>query len=333
MPFPSLVRSRSNNIPAQARNRLSAKTPCSRGLRIGGTMRWDPFDMATAAHRSLTRYPSYSNDSYPGRDWGGRSQFTDDAGPGDESDDEDDLLMDEYDDFNEPDEDSWQPSFLKQHRRDTGQNKSLGGDPDDDEFTPSGMVGIPQEMRALSGSTPRHHPHRAASFDLHAVHRPQQHQAPLASSYHHNHGQGPGSGSGPGLPSQGQQELRQYPDAPLPMAHHPNGHLIHGRHPIHNRLMMGGFEYPRYTAFGSNAMTFAQPKASHHGYAQPVGIIQRSASSGLDYGTFTRQAAVDDPQVDDPPDERQDNDVRQATEEESSGSRMDQDEVEHEPTG
>ncbi|KAF9328936.1 hypothetical protein BG006_007943 [Podila minutissima] len=93
---------------------------------------------------------SYSNDSYPGRDWGGRSQFTDDTGPGDESDDEDDLLMDEYDDFNEPDEDSWQPSFLKQHRRDTGQNKSLGGDPDDDEFTPSGMVGIPQEMRALS---------------------------------------------------------------------------------------------------------------------------------------------------------------------------------------
>lgn len=95
---------------------------------------------------------------------------------------------------------------------------------------------------------------------------------------------------------------------------------------------MGGFEYPRYTANGSNAIAFARPKTSHHGYVQPGGM-QRSVSSGLDYGTFTRQAVVDGPQMDDLPDERQDQDIRQAAEEESSDSRIDQDEVEQEPTG
>lgn len=293
-----------------------------------GCRRSSQSDALPVSSRSVLQSP-YSNDSYSGRDWGGRGQFTDETGPGDESDDENDLLMDEDNDFNEPDEDSWQPSFLKHHRRDTGQSKSSGGDLDDDEFTPSGMVGIPQEIRPFSGA-PRHHPHRAASFDLHPGLRLQQHQAPLSSSYHHSHGQGPGPGPGPGsgLPSQG-QELRQYPDAPLPMAHHPNGHLIHGRHPIHNRLMMdAGLEYPRYTV-GSNTVSFSQPKASHHGLYSPWGTLQRSVSSGLNYDNFTRGA--DGPQVDDLPDEHPGaKDAREQVEQEGDSARMDQDEVEHE---
>lgn len=293
-----------------------------------GYRRSSQSDALPVSSRSVLQSP-YSNDSYPGRDWGGQSQFTDEAGPGDESDDEDDLLMDEDDDFNDPDEDSWQPSFLKHHRRDTGQSKSSGGELEDEEFTPSGMVGIPQEIRPFSGAAPRHHPHRAASFDLHAGHRPQQHQALLSSSYHLSHGQGSGPGPGSGLPSQG-QELRQYPDAPLPMAHHPNGHLIHGRRPIHNRLMMGaGPEYPRYTV-GSNTVAFSQPMASHHGLYGPGGTMRRSVSSGLDYGIFTR-GAIDGSQVNDPPDEHPGaKDAREQVEQEGNSARMDQDEVEHE---